>query len=469
MQTQLTNPYQALKPINDPRMFFGPASVVRRIYSALEGDHSVSLVGLRHAGKTTLLRCMSHPAIQQQYGYDLSRHFFVYIDVRNWLRKSCDDFFDIVSTAIIAASRGRLNYLTLPARSGGDRYRAVLEQVKEQGFHTVLQLDAFDDITRNPAFDPEFFMFLRAQASEGLLSYITASIAPLNQICHPAIKGSPFFNIFAVRPIEPLAQSEGRDLVLVPSRQAACAFTEEEAEWVMKLAGRHPFFIQRVCYYLFEEKSQHRASGVNKRRVARQAYDELSSHFAYIWEELNPDQQAFLKEEAQRKGFLERQMPELSESSLYRQFVRHTCHLSFFHMDVDDVIAELRETLKQLDKPGVLGNSMLRHFKLVLARLEHIEEAPSTFEKGLAVREVLNAALEKMKGSGVRADYDQAWRLYNVLYYTYFKKINANQEQIAARINVSYRHYHRVKDDAIIALANILLEMEATCNAEYDE
>src|SRR6185437_6530085 len=249
-------------------------------------------------------------------------------------------------------------------------------------------------------------------------------------------------------------------------RLANCPFTEEEADWILKLSGRHPFFIQRVCYHLFEEKSLHRE--VNKRRAAKQAYDELFPHFEYLWNETNPEQHTLLMEEAQRKGVLERQIPELSESSLFRKFVRDICQLKFAHLDRNELIEELRTLVKHLDKPEFLGNSKLRHLKLVATRLQY-KDTPSTFEKGIAVREVLYEALEKMRGPGMRVDFAHAWRSYNVLHYTYFKKIHANQSQIASRVGVSYRHYHRVKDEAIETLTDRLIEMEAACNLEDEE
>lgn len=468
MQTRLTNPYQALTPLDDPAMLFGPIPIIRRIYSALESGQSVSLFGLRHTGKTTLLRCMSQPSIQERLGYDLSRHFFVYIDIRDWFGKSGEDFFNTVSEAILAASRDHLQ-VKMPAYDGVSRFTHVLEQVRAWGFHTVLQLDAFDHITSNPAFNPEFFEFLRAQATHGLVSYITASGRPLDQVYHPAMEGSPFFNIFGFYRIEPLTPQEARDLVLIPSRRAGCPFTEEEAEWVLKLAGGMPFFLQRVCYYLFEKKSELAGGKVEKKRVARLAYDDLLPHFRYLWQELDERQQKQLRDEAQHKSFSERNLPEVSESSLFRKFVRETCQLSFFHLDEDEVLEEVHEALKHLDKTSLLGASKLRHLKLVTERLNY-GDTPLTFKTGLVVREVLNEAFEQMKGTGARADFDLEWRLYNVLFYTYFdKRSRMNQKQIAARVGVSERHYHRVKDEAMKTLRNILLEMEAACENEEEE
>jgi len=468
MHTKLTNPYQALLPLTDPDMVFGPLPLMRRICSALESKQNVSLFGPRHSGKTTILWCIRQPAIQQRLGYDLSRYLFVYVDIRNWFNKTTEDFFHTVSAAIIEASQGHLN-IDVSHLKGEDRFKKILERVHDGGFHTVLQLDAFDHITRNPAFYPEFFDLLRAQSTDQLANYITASGRPLNQVRHQGLQTSPFFNVFGFYRAEPLTPEEARDLVLIPSQRAGCPFTEEEAEWVLRLAGGMPFFLQRVCYHLFEKKVELAGSPVNKRQIARLAYDDLAPHFEYLWQELDEHQRKKLQEEAQRKGFFERNLPELSESALFRQFVRETCQLSFFHLDEEEMLEALREALKHLDKPGMLGMSRLRHLKLVLSRLKY-GDTSLTFKTGLIVREVLNEAFEQMKGAGKREDYHRDWRLYNILFYTYFDRSNRmNQAQIATTIGISERHYHRVKDEAIETLNNILLEMEAACEDEEDE
>lgn len=468
MSAKPTNPYQTQKPICDPRMFFGPASVLRKIFSALAINESISLVGLRHSGKTTLLCCMSQSIVQDRLEYDLRQHFFVYIDVRNCLRKTCEDFFDFVSEEIIASSHRHFE-ISFSSKTGEDKFIDILKHVRAQGFHTVLLLDAFDDITRNQAFDPEFFMFLRAQASAGLVSYITASVLPLNQICHPAIQGSPFFNIFGVCQIKPLALEEARELVTIPSLLAGYPFTKEEIEWVLKLSGRHPFFIQRVCYYLFEEKSQQRTVEVSRKRIVKQTCVELFPHFEYLWNELSTEQQELLKEEAQRQGLSERPIPELSESWLFRKYVRDLYHLSFVHMSEDVIRKELKEVLKHLDSLTFLANSRFRHLKLVATRIEY-RSISSNFEKGKIIREVLNEALERLQGEGTRTNTDPAWLLYNVLSYTYFNKKNGfNQVGIADRLGISLRQYHREKDEAIQALGDCLLEMDTLCSVEDEE
>lgn len=458
MSARLGNPYFALNPVSDAAIFFGPVSVLFSIYSAVANLQNVSLVGLRHSGKTTLLLCLNDQAIQDRLGFDFSRHLLVYLDVRNCLNRTGDGFLDFLCEELLAASQGRFD-IALSPKTGEDRFIDLLKQVKKQGFHPVLLLDAFDAITRSKAFEPEFFMFLRAQATAGRVSYVTASIAPLTQIAHAAIQSSPFFNIFGLCRVKPLTPQEARDLVMIPSRQAGCPFTEDECEWILRRAGRHPFFIQRLCFYLFEEKSQ--GKEVSRKRVAHQAYHDLLPHFTYMWQDLGEAGQEALKDEAQHNSSLERALPELSESAFFRKFVRETCHLQFFHMSKEEIEEELKEALKHLDSPAFLAESKLRYLKCVAARIEQ-QGITSTYEKGRAIRETLTSALESLKGDGTRADSDLSWMVYNILFYSYFNKKNTlTQAGIAQRLSISLRQYHREKDEAIQVLCNRLLEMDA--------
>jgi hypothetical protein len=93
----------------------------------------------------------------------------------------------------------------------------------------------------------------------------------------------------------------------------------------------------------------------------------------------------------------------------------------------------------------------------------------SAIEKGMVVREVLNEALERLQGNGVRRDTVPEWRLYNILYYRYFKHHFKN-EQIAARLEfTSTRQYFRDRLKAIEALLTMLFEMEAVVLANDED
>src|SRR6185312_2226395 len=238
-----SNPYYDLAAVRHPKMFYGRTRLLRTLYSAIANRQCISLVGPRSIGKSSLLNYMRLEAVQKQFGYDLHQHIFVLIDLREYLHITSEDFFDVVSEHIIAQCEGRLE-LEQTDEKGVDEFRSIMDQITEQGFHITLLMDAFDNITRNDKFDPEFFSYLRAWATAGRVSYVTASIAPLYEVCHRGIQDSPFFNIFVTRKLEALSLEEALNLVTVPSKEAGCPFTETEAQWVISLAGRHPYFIQ---------------------------------------------------------------------------------------------------------------------------------------------------------------------------------------------------------------------------------
>lgn len=454
MWDPLPNPYFNLATIRNPEMFFGRTLLLRRFYETVFNRQSVSLLGPRHIGKSSFLWCVALPEMQARFPYDLSRHIFVFLDLREYLQKTCEDFFHHVSKELILQS-AKVG-LSLQAESKGeDEFSSVLDQIAEQGFFPVLLLDGFDKVTRNEHFGPEFFWFLRAQASMGLVSYITASMKSLYEVCHPDIVGSPFFNIFYVYSLDAFALEEARALITIPAKRAALPFLEEEVELVLKLAGRHPFFIQRICHALYEEKLLHGGGEVDEQRLKNLAYKDLHPRFHSIWEELSAVHQLQLQDEAQQKGNQQRELPELSESQLFRHFVRKTCEVELFRMTTE----ELDEALDKIDNPQALGMTNLRLMRIVVHRLGK-DAALSTTKRGMVIREILNEALERLRGSGSRTESAPEWRHYNILHYRYFKHQLKN-EHISARLGfTSIRQFYRERNKALELFLNVLFEME---------
>lgn len=232
----LQNPYFAKVPLRDPAMFFGRTELLRKVYETLTHRQCVSITGLRGIGKSSFLWYISLPDVQTGFPFDLSHYLFVLLDLRLFFSKTSEDFFHNVGRAIIA--EGKKRGLRLQGEGQGeDEFSSILDQIEEQDFFLVLLLDAFDKVTLNKHFDPEFFEFLRAHASLGKVSYVTASIAPLSEICHSGIAGSPFFNIFYTYPLEALPCAEARKLITVPAQQTGTPFLNPEIDRVLKWAG----------------------------------------------------------------------------------------------------------------------------------------------------------------------------------------------------------------------------------------
>ncbi len=456
-----SNPYFAKAMMQNPKMFFGRADLLKCVYEIVAHRQCASIIGPRGVGKSSFLWYASLPETQVYFPFDLSRHIFVLLDLRGYLRKTCEDFFHTVSKAIIY--KGKKHGLTLQSDGKGeDEYSSILDQIKEQGFFPVLLLDAFDKVTRNEHFDPEFFEFLRAHASLGQVSYVTASIAPLSEICHSGVAGSPFFNIFYAYPMEALSLEEARDLITLPSQQSGVKFSNEEIALVLDWAGRHPFFIQRICYLLWDQKQN--IGKIDMKQLKKQTYQELAPIFEDIWEQLSDLQKELLHDEAQQKEHQQRKLPELSESALFRFYIRTLYQTGFFNLTTD----ELEKALGKIGDLGALGETNLRLMKLVSLRLKN-QDTPSTFDKGRVIHAILNEALQSLRGSGTQSDSATDWKHYNILYYRYFK-YHLKNEQIAARLHLSVRQYFRERDKAFEVLCNALVKMEMNADvSELDE
>lgn len=462
MADLLPNPYFAKAIVHEPEMFFGRTDLLKRVYETVVNRQSVSIVGPRGIGKSSFLWYTSLLEVQAQFPFDLSRHFFVFLDLREYLRRTSEDFFHKVSKAII--SEGKKRGLVLYSDGKGeDEFSSILDQIEEQEFFPVLLLDAFDKVTLNEHFDPEFFEYLRAHASMGLVAYVTASIAPLYEVCHRGIAGSPFFNIFYTYRLGALLPEEARELITIPAKQAGILLSNTEMTLVLKWAGYHPYFIQRICYLFWEQKQN--ASKINVKQLKELVYKELTPIFEDIWENLPKQQKEQLQDEAQQKEHRLRELPELSESAIFRLFIRTICRAAFFNL----TSSALEDALETINDLSILGETNLRLMKVISKYLKTQDIPPKAIDKGIAIREILNEALKSLRGSGTQRDNAPDWKYYNILYYRYFK-YRLKNEQIAARLCVSVRQYYRERDKAIDLLLNELVALEKSSDTlDLDE
>lgn len=455
MNLQSTNPYYDYDAVRDASMFFGRQHELRMLFNAIEKRQCFSLVGSRHIGKSSLLKFLANPEIQRRYGYDMHDRVFVLTDWREYLQKTREDFFRSVCEQVIFQSRALIT-LQPPAEQlcGEDRFKKLLEDICHAGLRPVLLMDVFDKVTRNTHFDPDFFSFLRSLAGiYDLISYVTASIKPLYDVCHSdAVASSPFFNIFQTCIVSSLTMEETRQLITVPAQRAGLDFTPAEAEWVMGVAGRHPFYVQVTSRFLFEEKSRLYNEPVDLNLVQERVYEELAPHFVHSWDDLSEEQKQSLRFELIQTVSERRKMPELSESSLFRQRVREFVQASGPEL----LLKDLKDVLDNIEDNDFLENSRLAEMHYIALRVK----ANPQIKKGVLVRDFLKVGFELMRAGGMRNDSAPEWRLYNILWYHYFKYHLPNS-QTSARLGLgSMRQFYREQDRALQVLLKELLDLE---------
>jgi hypothetical protein len=286
------NPYTARAVIKDPAAFVGRAVELDDVFGLLAGMQSCSVVGPRRIGKSSLLYHLTHLATYSGHLPDPEPYVFAFVDLQEFAGLEPDDFFFTVVERLCQASRGRLE--ADPSQYGTlSGFRRFLMEAMDAGLKLVLCCDEFEMLSDNPRFGADFFTYLRGWCSNYNLALVTSSRSNLFDLCHMGnIQTSQFWNIFVERVLGLMPEDEARTLITEPFARAGGTITNEDVAFVLNLAGRHPFFIQIACYYLF--KAQSEGVSPDHATVERCFLDEAHRHYTYAWKQLNEAEQTAL-------------------------------------------------------------------------------------------------------------------------------------------------------------------------------
>ncbi len=218
-------------------------------------------------------------------------------------------------------------------------FKRIVTNTDKNGLKLILLFDEFGTITGSSQFEPDFFSFLRSIANNHECAYITTSRQKLQKLCRNSnVSESPFFNIFTPVPLGQFDRKEALSLIFTPSSNAGIKFFDEDAEFILSIAGHHPLFIQMACAALFDYKAhnQERSAKVNYDEVKTSFLTEAFEQFEQIWldeddkerevlssiatgTEIN-NQQQYIIRELLRKGYIIDEPPMLF-SEAFSDFV----------------------------------------------------------------------------------------------------------------------------------------------------
>lgn len=151
-------------------------------------------------------------------------------------------------------------------------------------------LDEFESVAAGTSFSENFFKSLRALAQSGGFALLLATERSLAELCRDErIATSPFWNIFHRTNLGLFSESEAEGLIRAGFERSGVEVTSGEASQVLELAGRFPFFLQRACYHLFEEKIGQAA------RWEQEFETDAADHLRYLWGKLNRSEQSALR------------------------------------------------------------------------------------------------------------------------------------------------------------------------------
>jgi hypothetical protein len=116
------------------------------------------------------------------------------------------------------------------------------------------------------------------------VALIPAVRRELVALCHSdEIKGSPFFNIFANVVLRPFSREEVDELLESYTRDGELAFAPGEKDFIWKLGGGYPIFVQMAGHYHMEGRLQGLTSDALANFTVSNFEQQSEVHYAYPW------------------------------------------------------------------------------------------------------------------------------------------------------------------------------------------
>lgn len=291
----IENPFYhrgAIRRISD---FVGRDAEINQILGLLYNGQSVSLIGPRRIGKSSLLIHLCEPEVRGRVNLAPPNALFVLLDCQELAGAPPEEVYELLLDGLVNAASGA--GITMEAIQEPGTYRAldrILQQIHRQQVNIVVLLDEFELLAANSHLTPYFFARLRGLTTKYGLAYLTASQRPLFAItAEEEILSSPFFNIFVTLPLGLFSEAEARQLLENRLADTQATFSKKLIDYLLFLVGYHPFFLHVAGYHAVQAVAQGLSLNSEKDMEPLDAPVELEadSHLSYLWQNLTTEEQ----------------------------------------------------------------------------------------------------------------------------------------------------------------------------------
>lgn len=298
------NPFFHRGAIRHVEDFVGREAESAQMLGLLRNGQSVSLIGPRRIGKSSLLLHLSNDSIREPFQLKPPHALFVMLDCQELAGSPPEEVYELLLDALLDAAEQAGLQLATADQPG--TYRALdraLQQVYQQGSSVVVILDEFELLAANQHLTPYFFARLRGLTTKYGLAYLTASQRPLFAItAEEAVLSSPFFNIFVTMPLGLFTEAEAQELFRQRLSRTSVEFPTELIHYLIRLVGLHPFFLHIGGYHAVQaliNGDLNLTAGGHVDEIQMQRLDtpielEAESHLGYLWQNLSPEDQHVL-------------------------------------------------------------------------------------------------------------------------------------------------------------------------------
>jgi len=290
----IENPFFHRGPIRDPGYFYNRNYEVKRTLKMLSKGQSVSIIGPRKIGKTSLLFHISRPEVMQEHGLDPACHLIVYFTCEGSGQLALEELYALILEEVVARA-SQLGYaFTRPGRPVSYlEFESFLREASRQDLKLTLLLDEFEIWGASRDSGEELLSSLRALTTKFDIGFLTVS---KQQLAAFTDHHSPFFNIFFPVKLGLFDKSGSRDLIEGSLLKVDASFPPEAVDGIIALGGEHPFFLQVVAYWALELQDTKGGPLESKdmRLLAQTVRSQVEPHFKYYWENLTSDERYVL-------------------------------------------------------------------------------------------------------------------------------------------------------------------------------
>lgn len=290
----LDNPFYHRGAIRRVEDFYGRTSEINQILGLLRNGQSVSLIGPRRIGKSSLLIHLTRAKVQQSLQTNGHNTLFVMIDCQEFGGSPPEELYEALLDVLTDAAEDAGFELDNPTNPG--TYRALdrlLNKLYKKEVYVVVLLDEFELLAANEHLTPYFFARLRGLTTKYGLAYLTASQRPLFAItAEEEILSSPFFNIFVTLPLGLFSQAEAEGLIQHRLEDNAITFSDDLINYLIHLVGPHPFFLHVAGYHTYQALANDKKLETEQERqeILHPIEVEADSHLGYLWFNLEPEE-----------------------------------------------------------------------------------------------------------------------------------------------------------------------------------
>jgi len=262
------NPYYRRSAITSPHEFFGRQREITELYQLLRQHQSISLIGERRTGKSSILNAISF----LREAYDVPSNVrFAFVNCLYAEGSPEQRFIKHMLGQII----DDLGIDELPPKR--DSLLVAAKEAQRRHLQIVVLMDEIDVLIDNPVIPENLMSFFRAWSEEYGIPFVIASReGRLEPLLSAGGSGSPFWNIFKTMYVGPFSHEEAVELIKIPAERCGMPFKDEEVEWIFERGGHHPFFLQIAASYAFSQRN------LELERKHIEFLAEADQHFEYL-------------------------------------------------------------------------------------------------------------------------------------------------------------------------------------------